>query len=108
MAFASMGVSEVKLGRGIPALRVHCSTYHLMGPLALVGSANDQPKFATLYFFDNNEATRARTRLDIFQGFASTPGDASRALNILTTLEQVIAEHNPFHGQFLTAIAAAE
>ena len=77
-----------------------------MGPL--VGSAHDQPKFAMLYFFDNNEATRARTRLDIFQGFASTPGDASRALNILTILEQVIAEHNPFHGQFLTAIAAAE
>ncbi len=25
------------------------------------------------YFFDNNEAVRARTRLDIFQGFASTP-----------------------------------
>ena len=40
MAFASMGVSEVKLGRGIPALRVHCSTYHLMGPL---GGANAQP-----------------------------------------------------------------
>ena len=60
MAFASMGVSEVKLGRGIPAFRVHGSTYHLMGPL--VGSAHDQPKFAMLYFFDNNEATRARTR----------------------------------------------
>ena len=56
MAFASMGVSEVKLGRGIPAFRVHGSTYHLMGPL--VGSAHDQPKFAMLYFFDNNEATR--------------------------------------------------
>ena len=41
MAFASMGVSEVKLGRGIPAFRVHGSTYHLMGPL--VGSANAQP-----------------------------------------------------------------
>ena len=41
MAFASMGVSEVKLGRGIPALRVHGSTYHLMGPLD--GSANAQP-----------------------------------------------------------------
>ena len=46
MAFASMGVSAIKLGWGIPAFRVHGSTYHLMGPL--VGSANDQPEFAIL------------------------------------------------------------
>lgn len=97
-AFTSMGAKKLQVdetvagSRGVYTFRVMGSLCHRLG--SLIPPAGTTPKFAQIYMTDPNIAPRVGHRSRMTDGLDPA---------ILTELEVMMQEHNPYAQQFLNA-----
>ena len=78
--------------QGVYTFRIQGQLYHMVGPLE--ADEGEVPKFAQIYFID--QAQQAGVRNSHFRG--------ALAPEVLSELQAIMAEHNPFLGQFKYAL----
>ena len=101
-ALASIGCKQINFPTGVYSFKIQGKIHHYIG--SLLPAADQAPKFAQLYFHDSDHELIYRNENMSNFGGADGNSNVRELSQILTSIQEILHEHNVLVQSFKTAI----